>query len=426
MRDARAEIRRARLDDDLAREAGDLVDLLHDGDAFDEVAELHDAADLGEDRRWRTGPTRRAMVPALNLVAVLMLEHGAVHEAVVLALAAGVVHDDELAVAVHDDDGAVLLLGELRVAQAHGAFGARLERALLDLAARRRATDVERAHRELGARLADRLRRDDADGLADVDAVAAREVAAVAHRAHAATRLAREHRADDDLFDAGVLDLAQRAPRRAPCSPSTRTSPVSGSTTSSSATRPRMRSPSGWMTSPASSSLVTRMPSSVPQSNSRDDGVLRDVDETTGEVTGVRRLERGVGEALAGAVRRDEVLQHREAFAEVRGDRGLDDLARRLGHQTAHGGELAHLLGRASSARVGHDVDRVEARLFALLAGLRIGEHLLADDVHHLVGDAVGDAGPDVDDLVVALAVGDEAFLVLIDDALRAPPAPRR
>ena len=32
--------------------------------------------------------------------------------------------------------------------------------------------------------------------------------------------------------------------------------------------------------------------------------------------------------------------------------------------------------------------------------------------------DAVGDAGPDVDDLVVALAVGDQTFLVLIDDAL--------
>jgi hypothetical protein len=48
-----------------------------------------------------------------------------------------------------------------------------------------------------------------------------------------------------------------------------RTSPVSGSMTSSSATRPRMRSPSGAMTSPPSSSLVTRMPSSVPQSNSR-------------------------------------------------------------------------------------------------------------------------------------------------------------
>ena len=41
-----------------------------------------------------------------------------------------------------------------------------------------------------------------------------------------------------------------------------------------------------------------------------DDRVLRDVDETAREVTGVRRLERGVGEALARAVRRDEVLEH--------------------------------------------------------------------------------------------------------------------
>ena len=58
-----------------------------------------------------------------------------------------------------------------------------------------------------------------------------------------------------------------------------------------------------------------------------DDRVLRHVDEAAREVAGVRRLERGVGEALAGAVRRDEVLEHAETLAEVRGDRRLDDLA---------------------------------------------------------------------------------------------------
>ena len=52
-----------------------------------------------------------------------------------------------------------------------------------------------------------------------------------------------------------------------------------------------------------------------------DDRVLRDVDEAAREVPGVRRLERGVGEALARAVRRDEVLEHRETLAEVRRDR---------------------------------------------------------------------------------------------------------
>ena len=47
-----------------------------------------------------------------------------------------------------------------------------------------------------------------------------------------------------------------------------------------------------------------------------------------------------------------------------------------------------------------------------------IDDLLLADLAHHLLRDLVGDAGPDVDDLVVALAVGDETFLVLVDDAL--------
>ena len=42
-----------------------------------------------------------------------------------------------------------------------------------------------------------------------------------------------------------------------------------------------------------------------------DDGVLRDVDQTAREVTGVRGLERGVGETLTRAVRRDEVLRAR-------------------------------------------------------------------------------------------------------------------
>jgi hypothetical protein len=96
--------------------------------------------------------------------------------------------------------------GEVRAADADEAFGARLDRGLLDLAARRRSTDVERAHRELRTRLADRLAGDDADRLADVDLVAAREVASVALGADAATGLAGEHGADDDSFDARFLD----------------------------------------------------------------------------------------------------------------------------------------------------------------------------------------------------------------------------
>jgi hypothetical protein len=40
----------------------------------------------------------------------------------------------------------------------------------------------------------------------------------------------------------------------------------------------------------------------------------------------------------------------------------------------------------------------------------------LADGVHHRFGDVFGRLSPDVDDLVVALAVGDEAVVVLLLD----------
>ena len=113
---------------------------------------------------------------------------------------------------------------------------------------------------------------------------------------------------------------------------------------SSCATRPTMRSRSGSRMSPPSMIGVDDDAVDRAAVLLGDDDVLRHVDETAREVAGVGRLERRVGETLAGAVRRDEVLQHRQAFAEVRGDRRLDDLARGLGHQAAHAGELADLL----------------------------------------------------------------------------------
>ena len=98
-----------------------------------------------------------------------------------------------------------LLLDELDVVELDRALVARLERALLGTNLTD-ATDVERTHRELRTRLTDRLRRDDADRLADVDHVAASEVTAVAQRADAAAGLASEHRADLHAVDTGVVD----------------------------------------------------------------------------------------------------------------------------------------------------------------------------------------------------------------------------
>ena len=45
-----------------------------------------------------------------------------------------------------------------------------------------------------------------------------------------------------------------------------------------------------------------------------DDAILRDVDQTPGQVTRVGRLERGIRQTLPGAVGRVEVLEHGRAF----------------------------------------------------------------------------------------------------------------
>ena len=134
-----------------------------------------------------------------------------------------------------------------------------------------------------------------------------------------------------------------------------------------------------------------------------DDDVHGHVAQLARQVAGVRRLEGGVGEALAGAVGGDEVLEDREALAERGEDGALDDLAGGLGHEAARAAQLADLLLVAAGAGVHHDVDRVDLGL--ALVGLELGEDLL--------GDAVRGVGPDVDHLVVALAVGDDALVEL-------------
>src|SRR5206468_12490977 len=57
-----------------------------------------------------------------------------------------------------------------------------------------------------------------------------------------------------------------------------------------------------------------------------DRDILRHVHQPARQVARVRGLQRRVGQALARAVGRDEVLEHREAFAQVRLERALDDL----------------------------------------------------------------------------------------------------
>src|SRR4029078_12648846 len=159
-RNAGPQLRVLALGDALARQAGDLVELLRHGDAFDDVAELHDAGHLGQDRHRERIPLRQQLA-RLDAFAFTQVQARAVGEAVALALAARLVGDHDLAVAVHDDPHLVAL-DDVGALQLHDAVVARLELWLLG-AARTEAADGERPHRQLRAGLADRLGGDDAD-----------------------------------------------------------------------------------------------------------------------------------------------------------------------------------------------------------------------------------------------------------------------
>ena len=155
--------------------------------------------------------------------------------------------------------------------------------------------------------------------------------------------------------------------------------------------------------SAAGCAIASLTPRSVPQSSSRMITSCDDVHQTPGQVTRVGGTQRRVGQTLAGTVRGDEVLQHRQALAEVGLDRTRDDLALRVGHQTTHTGDLPHLHHVSAGTRVDHDVDGVGLREVAL----------------HLLGDLAGRLGPDLHQLLTALLLGDHTAQVLLLDLLR-------
>src|SRR5205823_1811699 len=84
---------------------------------------------------------------------------------------------------------------------------------------------------------------------------------------------------------------------------------------------------------------------------------------------------------------------------------GFDNLAPGFRHQASHPGQLPDLLLAAASPGIGHDVDRIELNTLLIL---------LRQPPEHLVRNPFGHIGPDVDDLVVALAVGNRPVLILL------------
>ena len=139
----------------------------------------------------------------------------------------------------------------------------------------------------------------------------------------------------------------------------------------------------------------------------RNGDVIGNVYQTTGQITGICRLQSRIRQTFTGTVGGDEVLQYGQALFEVCQNRVLDNLtACRSGflgfcHQSTHTAQLADLFAGTTGSGIKHHVDGVEA--------LVVFRQLL----HQRVGQFRIDMRPDIDDLVVTFVVGDESHIVV-------------
>ena len=134
-----------------------------------------------------------------------------------------------------------------------------------------------------------------------------------------------------------------------------------------------------------------------------NDNVLRNIHELTCHVTRIRCLEGGISQSFTCTMRRDEVLQHSKALAEVRENRFLNNVTTRLGHQATHTGELTHLLAVTTCTRIHHERNGIV--LVLALVGLK--------RLQHHVGNLVRGVRPNIDDLIVAFPRGNHTLTVL-------------
>jgi len=174
--DARTQVAAARLplpvDHDPVGDARRVVDHLAHRHALDEIDIDRLTRLFGDDRQGVRIPLGELLALRDDRLAVDQ-QARTVRHAMLGPLALGAVDQHDLGVAAHHDRHARAVDDDVAVAHLDGTVVARLDVRLLR-ATLRGAADVEGTHRELRARLADRLGGDDAHRLADVHRRAAR------------------------------------------------------------------------------------------------------------------------------------------------------------------------------------------------------------------------------------------------------------
>ena len=292
----------AMFDDDLAFVARSGVGFFLKGHVFDEVFERDFSADFGQDRDIVRIPLDQRFARR-NLFTVDDLQHGAGLNDVLFEFAILFVDNQDFGVAIQNDIFTLFVDHRLAADQLDDAGRTRLDFGFFDRF-RAQTADVEGTHRQLRARFADGLRGDDTHRRADFHQPARRHVHAVALRAAAQLGFAQQRRAHADLAVAAqeIFDLL----------PDLRRDQLAFHDDLFAGHQMHdlvaSRSPADRIRQRHFDLLATihrtlRQAVERAAIRRRDYDVLRDFDELAGQVAGIRRLQRGVGQSLAGAVR---------------------------------------------------------------------------------------------------------------------------
>ena len=391
------------IEDHLLRQSGLFVQFLLNRQPFHDVAIRDPAGDFRENRAGIRIPLDQILA-AFDLLTVPDPQARAVFNGVAFLLAFLFVLNHQDAVAVHDHHGAFAVVYGTQILVTHHPVVLGLQRTLVHLQTRS-AADVERPHGELRSRFANRLCGNNTHGLANFGQRPGGQVTPVAHRADAALQLASENRPHDDMLEPGVFDafgsgfvhqgIADHQNLTA-----VRVENVLGGNASqdpfSEGFDDLTALHQGRHRHPAEGLTIMR----------QDNHVLRHVHQAAGQIARVGRLEGGVRKPFSRSVRRNEILQYAQAFAEIRGDRGFHDFPARLGHESAHAGKLSNLLQTATRARV-------RPRRAAAVHHVKV---LALELLEHLARNLLGHLCPDIHNLVIPFAVCDEALAVLALD----------
>src|SRR5882724_1616109 len=219
-------------------------------------------------------------------------------------------------VLTQNDPAAVERLHRSQVVELNSAIVLRLDDRLLERLTGR-AADVECPHRQLRSRLDYRLRSDDADCFAKLHKLTRGKIAAIAHRANAATTLARKHRANLQALYPNSLKLRRDF--------------LIDELVCLNDFLPLLDRVCDRLTTDATNNALAKIDNLLIALINRahhnsvyraaiffvDDDVLRRVHKFAGKITRVRGFERRVREALTRSVRGNEVLEHGKPLTEV-------------------------------------------------------------------------------------------------------------